>query len=98
MNAFTVAVILLVLAALAYQLGLVRSRGVAAMAVDERMHSRPGYHGLLAILRAAVPAALVFLLWRVLGDRAIDAMVLWSGSMSFGIFDRRMTPLTRSMI
>jgi phosphate transport system permease protein len=76
MNALSVAVILLVLVALAYQLGLARSRGVAALAVDERLHSRPGYHGLLAILRAALPAAVVFVLWRLFGEQVIASMVM----------------------
>ena len=54
MNSLMVAAVLLLLVALAYQVGLVRSRRVAGAALDERMHSRPGYHGLLAVLRAAV--------------------------------------------
>lgn len=77
MTNLTVAVALLVLAALAYQIGLARGRKVANGGTV-RMHSRPGYHGLLAVLRAAVPAFAVFLLWSVFGDKIIDAMVLAS--------------------
>lgn len=76
MNSLSVAIVLLVLVALAYQVGLVRSRRIAGGAVHERMHSRPGYHGLLAVLRAAVPAAVVYVLWRVVGGPMIDGMVL----------------------
>jgi phosphate transport system permease protein len=76
MNALSVSLILLALVALAYQLGLVRSRRVAALAIDERLHSRPGYHGLLAVLRAAVPAAVVYLLWWLFGEATIASLVL----------------------
>jgi phosphate transport system permease protein len=76
MNTLSVAIVLLVLVALAYQVGLVRSRRVAGVAADVRMHSRPGYHGLLAVLRAAVPAAAVYIVWRAVGGPMIDNMVL----------------------
>ena len=78
MNNLGVALALLVLATLAYQVGLVRSRKVASLATNERMHSRPGYHGLLAVLRAAVPAFLAYLLWYAFGDSIIQALVLGS--------------------
>ncbi len=77
MNNFTVAVVLLILAAFAYQFGLMRSRKIAGTGT-ERPHSRPVYHGVLAVLRAAVPAFAVYVLWRIFGVQAIDAMVLGS--------------------
>ncbi len=77
MNNLLVAVLLLGLVALAYQVGLVRSRKAAVLATGgERLHSRPGYHGLLAVLRAAVPALLVYALWRFFGDSFITSTVL----------------------
>ena len=78
MNNFTVAIALLVLAALAYQMGLVRGRGVASMAGPRAMHSRPGYHGALAVLRAALPAFAVYALWVVFGSQMINSFVLGS--------------------
>lgn len=78
MNTLTVAIILLALAALAYQIGLARSRQVAAGPDAGAMHSRPGYHGMLAVLRAAVPAFGVFLLWLAFGEHAIQTLVLGS--------------------
>jgi phosphate transport system permease protein len=78
MNPLSVAIVLLVLVALAYQVGLVRSRRVAGATAGERLHSRPVYHGLLAVLRAAVPAALVYVLWRLVGGPLIDHLVLGS--------------------
>lgn len=77
MNNLGVLVVVLVLAALAYQIGLARSRRVAvADGAAVKLHSRPHYHGWLAVLRAAVPALGVFALWRLFGESAIQSMVL----------------------
>jgi phosphate transport system permease protein len=43
-----------------------------------RLHSRPVFHGLLAVLRAVVPAVAVFLLWSIFGKTLVDAMVVAS--------------------
>lgn len=76
MNNFTVAIALLVLAALAYQMGLVRGRGVASLAGPRATHSRPGYHGALAILRAALPAFAIYVLWVIFGNQIVHTLVL----------------------
>lgn len=78
MNNLAVVLVLLVLGALAYQLGLGKSRRSATGAggATVRLHSRPHYHGWLAVLRAAVPAVAVFALWRIFGPGAIDSLVL----------------------
>ncbi len=75
MGDLTVVAALLVLTALAYQLGLSRSRAVAS-AGSERLHSRPAYHGLLAVLQAVLPAVGVYLLWTVAGASIVESMVL----------------------
>ncbi|MFB9865704.1 phosphate ABC transporter permease subunit PstC [Vreelandella sulfidaeris] len=66
--------ILLVIMALAYHLGLTRSRAVAADH-DVRMHSRPGYYGVLVALWCGVPALALFLLWSFLAPQLIDTLV-----------------------
>jgi len=76
MSTLTVAIALLILTALAYQLGLTRSRKVAA--ASPVMHSRPGYHGALTVLRAVVPAFVIYLLWLVFGHQIIQTLVLQS--------------------
>jgi len=76
MNNFTVAIALLVLAALAYQMGLVRGRGVASLAGPRATHSRPGYHGALAVLRAALPAFAIYVLWVIFGNQIVHTLVL----------------------
>lgn len=66
--------LLLVVMALAYQLGLTRSRAVAANR-DVRMHSRPGYYGVLVALWCGLPALALFVLWSLLAPQLIDALV-----------------------
>lgn len=77
MNNLTIGLALLVLATLAYQFGLARSRKVAGVG-ELRLHSRPVYHGVLTVLRAVVPAFVVFLLWAAFGPGIVESMVLAS--------------------
>jgi phosphate transport system permease protein len=84
MNTLLVVTFLLCLSILAYQLGLTRSRRLeqnsatvsSAAESFNRLHSRPTYHAWLAVLRAALPATLVYLLWSVFGNQIVGAMVL----------------------
>lgn len=56
--------ILLVLMALAYQIGLVRSRSVAGKGNNSSLlHSRPGYYGSMVAMWCGIPAFLVLILW-----------------------------------
>lgn len=82
MNNLGVLLVVLVLAALAYQVGLASTRRVAGGGQVVRLHSRPPYHGWLAVLRAAVPALGVFALWRLFGEGVIQNLVL--GAMPAG--------------
>jgi len=82
MNNLGVLLVVLVLAALAYQVGLASTRRVAGGSNLARLHSRPHYHGWLAVLRAAVPALGVFVLWRLFGEGVIQNLVL--GAMPAG--------------
>lgn len=76
MNAVIVPAILLILAGFAYQIGLRASVRAASAAPAIAMHSRPSYHGWLAVLRAAVPAVIVYFLWHFFGGNIIDSMVI----------------------
>jgi len=40
------------------------------------LHSRPQYHAWLAVLRAALPALVIYLVWVLFGDQVINAIVL----------------------
>ena len=75
MSNLTLIAILLMLMAVAYQMGLMRSRAVARDS-SERMHSRPGYYGWLVALWCGLPALLVFLIWSAVEPSVIRAVVL----------------------
>ncbi|MDP4529244.1 phosphate ABC transporter permease subunit PstC [Alkalimonas delamerensis] len=63
MSNLTLMMALLALMAIAYQLGLVRTRQVAGQHPTQRMHSRPHHYGMMVGLWAVLPAFFVFLLW-----------------------------------
>ncbi|RUR29799.1 phosphate ABC transporter permease subunit PstC [Vreelandella nanhaiensis] len=87
---------LLVMMALAYHLGLTRSRAVAAEH-DVRMHSRPGYYGVLVALWCGLPALAIFLLWSFLAPQLIDMLVTQQlpADMVAGLSDRELQTLLR---
>ncbi|MEY1660751.1 phosphate ABC transporter permease subunit PstC [Isoalcanivorax beigongshangi] len=68
-------VIVLAVMAVAYQLGLTRSRKVARQQ-GQSLHSRPGYYGMLVALWCGIPALLVFLLWALLEPMVVRALVV----------------------
>ncbi|MCC5884665.1 MAG: phosphate ABC transporter permease subunit PstC [Halomonas sp.] len=73
MNLVLIATVLIVMA-LAYQVGLSRSRAVANGGV--RLHSRPGYYGVLVALWCGLPALLLFGVWFLLQDAIVDTLVI----------------------
>lgn len=75
MNNLTLIAGLLMLMAVAYQIGLMRSRAVARTD-SERMHSRPVYYGWLVALWCGVPALFVFGLWSLLEPAVIRSIVI----------------------
>jgi len=83
MDSFYVVVGVLVFSVIAYQFALVRSKKMEAhvspsepLSSTHRLHSRPAYHGWLAVLRAVVPALLIYILWSIFGSQLIGNMVL----------------------
>lgn len=79
MSNMVLMILLLAVLALAYQLGLSRSRKVAVTTAggsSARMHSRPSYHGLLVVFWAVVPAAAIFAVWSLLQPGIVNALVL----------------------
>ena len=87
---------LLVIMALAYHLGLTRSRAVAAEH-DVRMHSRPGYYGALVALWCGLPALALFVLWSLLAPQLIDMLVVQQlpPELVAGMSEREMNTLLR---
>lgn len=81
MQTSTLVLVLLVLAALAYRAGRTRSLAlVGGLKGASKLHSRPGYYGLLAALASAIPALLVLSLWHAFDGRIITGLVV--GGMS----------------
>lgn len=83
MNSLYVVAGLLLLSVVVYQLALVRSKKMGAFVPPSeptssnlRLHSRPVYHGWLAVLRAVAPAILIFVIWSIFGYQVIGSMVL----------------------
>jgi phosphate transport system permease protein len=73
MNLVLIATVLIVMA-MAYQIGLSRSRAVADGGV--RLHSRPGYYGVLVALWCGLPALLLFGVWMLLQDAIVEVLVV----------------------
>ena len=73
MNLVLIATVLIVMA-MAYQVGLSRSRAVASGGV--RLHSRPGYYGVLVALWCGLPALLLFGVWLLLQDAIVEVLVV----------------------
>ncbi len=94
MSSFILATILLIVMALAYQMGLSRSRQVAA-ASGGRMHSRPQYHGALVALWTVVPLLLVLVLWLLLGDMVTRWLVV--ATLPPDLVERGGAPLSEAM-
>ena len=69
--------ILLALVAMAYQLGLTRSRKLAGQGNNSAMlHSRPGYYGALVALWCGIPAALALILWNLAEPAILRSLTL----------------------
>ncbi|MCE8053551.1 phosphate ABC transporter permease subunit PstC [Halomonas daqingensis] len=73
MNLVLIATVLIVMA-MAYQVGLSRSRAVASGGV--RLHSRPGYYGVLVALWCGLPALMLFGVWLLLQDAIVEVLVI----------------------
>jgi len=74
LNSAIVAVVLLVLIGLAYQVGWSRSRSLESSA--GRIHSRPTYHGWLTVVWALIPALAILLFWAVFGSAISRSYIL----------------------
>ena len=85
MNNWVLIAVLLMLTAFAYQFGLTRSRAMANGSV--RMHSRPGYYGLLVALWCGLPALAVWLAWLLFEGPIVDYLVLGQMQAETGVLD-----------
>lgn len=69
--------VLLALIAIAYQIGLRKSRHLAGQGNNSAMlHSRPGYYGALVALWCGIPAIIILLLWNLIEPSILRHVVL----------------------
>ena len=79
MQTSTLVLVLLILAAVAYQAGRRRSLAlVGGLRGARNLHSLPGYYGLLTAAWCAIPALLVLGLWHALDGRIVTDLVVAS--------------------
>lgn len=76
MNNWMLVLVLLAMAAVAYQLGLTRSRRVQLSGTV--LHSRPVHHGVYLALWTALPAFLVLTVWWLAESAVVEVLVLQS--------------------
>ncbi|MEA2084341.1 MAG: phosphate ABC transporter permease subunit PstC [Thermodesulfobacteriota bacterium] len=74
MSFFLFLVILLFLSSIAYRQGKRKAFAVAGR--GRKMHSRPGYYGMLTALWCALPALIIFLLWWILSDTLLVKLAM----------------------
>ena len=65
--------VVLVLSTLAYWHGRRRAFAIAIRPSGMKMHSRPGYHGMLTALWCALPALLIVVVWQLAADPLITS-------------------------
>lgn len=76
MSNLTLLMLLLILMAIGYQLGITRSRKVATAHHGIKMHSRNHHYGVMVGLWAVLPAFLLLLVWLWLAPQAINGLML----------------------
>ncbi|MCG8428879.1 MAG: phosphate ABC transporter permease subunit PstC [Chromatiales bacterium] len=77
MHNSTLIIVLLILMAVAYQLGRKRSRGLASASGGiSSLHSLPSYYGFYAAIWCGLPALLVFGLWMAFQSSVITDLVI----------------------
>lgn len=69
--------VLLAIMAIAYQIGLSKSRSLAGKGGNSaNLHSRPGYYGALVALWCGIPAFLILIVWNMVEPTFLEQVVL----------------------
>ncbi len=69
--------VLLALVAIAYQIGLRKSRSLAGKGSNSAtLHSRPGYYGALVALWCGIPAFLILMMWNLVEPNILQYLIL----------------------
>lgn len=75
-------VIVLIFCSIAYWQGKRRAFAVSGQPASPRLHSRPGYYGLLTALWCAIPSLLLFTVWTVFSDTLLIQFAIQGGGVS----------------
>ncbi|ESK54775.1 phosphate ABC transporter permease subunit PstC [Acinetobacter tjernbergiae] len=68
--------VLLALVAIAYQIGLSKSRSLAGKGNNSAtLHSRPGYYGILVALWCGIPAFLILIIWNLVEPSVLQHII-----------------------
>lgn len=70
--------VLLVLSSMAYWLGRSRAFALSKKTGSVRLHSRPGYHGILVALWCAIPAFIIFCCWQFFSGNLLISYAMQS--------------------
>lgn len=69
--------VLLALIAIAYQVGLTKSRKLAGKENNSAsLHSRPGYYGTLVALWCGIPAFIILIVWNLVEPNILKHIIL----------------------
>ncbi|WP_028583979.1 phosphate ABC transporter permease subunit PstC [Desulfogranum mediterraneum] len=68
----------LILVSSAFWLGKKKALAVAGQAGSPRLHSRPGYYGMIVALWCAIPSLLIFAAWQSCADTILTNLVMGS--------------------
>lgn len=69
--------VLFTIIAIAYQIGLSKSRNLAGKGNNSAMlHSRPGYYGALVALWCGIPAFLILIVWNLVEPSILEQVVI----------------------
>lgn len=69
--------VLLAFIAIAYQIGLRKSRSLAGQGNNTTgLHSRPGYYGALVAIWCGIPAFLVLILWSFIAPNVLEQIIV----------------------
>src|SRR5690606_1143366 len=69
--------VLLAIIAIAYQIGLTKSRHLAGKGNNSAaLHSRPGYYGAMVALWCGIPAFLILMVWNLVEPSILEQVVL----------------------
>jgi len=69
-------ILVLILSSLAYWQGRRRAFAMVSQPAAAKMHSRPGYYGMLTALWCALPALLIVAIWQMAADPLLTQMAM----------------------